>query len=253
MTRRGKKRGGGGRPNTIVALHCAFCGKSADDTESLIEGPNVCICDVCIDRAEQGRAAIEGDPVASRGGQACSFCEGRAPTALAGKGEASICVECVEHCTEMLDDADPARPGAPERRAKRLEAEGEQVTEFLNVDLDVESNEDLTPLVRALEKDAPPIHHGELEKGVKRASFELAEEPADADPGIRSFVRILQKLPGDARGAWDRARSRTFSIGVQSGLETLELSIAPETLRAAAELNASISFTVYGVEVEPAD
>jgi ATP-dependent protease Clp ATPase subunit len=32
----------------VSALHCSFCSKSADDVAQLIAGPNVYICDECV-------------------------------------------------------------------------------------------------------------------------------------------------------------------------------------------------------------
>jgi len=30
-------------------LRCSFCGKSKDDVEVLVAGPNACICDGCVE------------------------------------------------------------------------------------------------------------------------------------------------------------------------------------------------------------
>ena len=35
--------------NTIISCTCSFCGKSQDEVNKLVAGPNVYICDECID------------------------------------------------------------------------------------------------------------------------------------------------------------------------------------------------------------
>jgi hypothetical protein len=117
---------------------------------------------------------------------------------------------------------------------------------FLNVDLDIESSEDLTPLVRALEPKAFA-----LERPEGRASFELNAEvsPASPEPLILEFTRLIHELPPPARAVWDRASRRVFDIGVQSRRhpndETHRLTSA--TLRAVADVDAEIAVTIYAL------
>ena len=120
---------------------------------------------------------------------------------------------------------------------------------FLNVDLDVESTADLTPLVEAL---AP--YTFALERPAGRASFELNEPvmPTDPEPLILEFVRLVKALPSSARALWDGASRRVFDIGIQSGRRPLQEAhhLAPTTLLAAAEVGAEIAFTIYALAVE---
>lgn len=117
---------------------------------------------------------------------------------------------------------------------------------FLNVDLDVETDADLTPLVKALEPYACS-----LERPPGRASFELnvPVAPTAPEPLIREFLRLLELLPPDAREVWNRASRRAFDIGIQSlrrpSSETHRLATA--TLRHAAEVGAEIAVTVYSL------
>jgi hypothetical protein len=118
---------------------------------------------------------------------------------------------------------------------------------FLNVDLDIESTDDLAPLARAF---------GErvfvLERPGGRASFELSEpvSPTEPDALILEFARMVNALPPAARGVWDRATRRALDIGIQSGHRPPNQAtyrLTPETLRAAADIGAEIAITVYAL------
>jgi|GEM_PF-901681 len=121
---------------------------------------------------------------------------------------------------------------------------------FLNLDLDIDSPDDLRPLVLAL---GPSAYS--LERPDGRASFELNRPvaPLSPEPLILDFVRLVADLPPAARSVWDRASRRVFDIGFQSGVlppqETHRL--APETLSAIAAIGAELAVTIYAID--PAD
>jgi len=117
---------------------------------------------------------------------------------------------------------------------------------FLNVDLDIDSAEDLSLLITALEPRAYS-----LARSAGRASFELSEpvQPTTPEPLILEFVRLVKGLPPQVRALWDRADRRVFDIGIQSGRGPFQEGhrLAPDTLRAAAEVEAEVAFTVYSL------
>ena len=117
---------------------------------------------------------------------------------------------------------------------------------FLNVDLDIWSDEDLAPLVQAFE----PLAFS-LERAPGRASFELNEpaEPMSPAAIISEFVRLVNGLPPSARLAWARAARRVFDIGVQSRRHPFSetYSLDAELLRAAAEIGADVAITLYAL------
>jgi hypothetical protein len=105
MTEPGTARSGGEK------LACSFCGKSKDDVRKLIAGPNVFICDecvqVCVDiladdariqraTAEQVEAVSEGSPMASPSAK-CTLC--RLPVLVADalnvENRGLLCRGCV--------------------------------------------------------------------------------------------------------------------------------------------------------------
>jgi hypothetical protein len=135
-------------------------------------------------------------------------------------------------------------------RRKQLETSG--ATRFLNVDLDVWSASPLDPLVRALGRRVIVLFAGR--EGPRRyaAHLELARSGRshDADRLIRDFVRLVKKLPKQARASWNRARRRDLNVGIQAGPQpySYELPVRPDTLEAAASVNARLVVTVYGAE-----
>lgn len=127
-------------------------------------------------------------------------------------------------------------------------------TNFLNVDLDVESAHDLSPLLAALGDEvldleerrhgAPPINQLHLELGGRLVM------PKNAEHAVQGFVRLLKGLPPVARKAWKTATRRDLNIGIKAGVtpEFFETAIGPETLADVATLGARIVLTIYAAK-----
>jgi hypothetical protein len=79
---------------------CTWCGRSPSEVSKLIAGPNVFICDACVEAAERamsGARADEGGLAAARAGTRprCGFCRKRASgNRKLVTGAASVCSEC---------------------------------------------------------------------------------------------------------------------------------------------------------------
>jgi hypothetical protein len=89
---------------------CTWCHRPPSEVSKLIAGPNVYICDSCIDAAERAMCGVlgrSGMPRRAKEGakDRCAFCNKRRsekralPTGLA----ANICSECLRTCREILD------------------------------------------------------------------------------------------------------------------------------------------------------
>jgi len=117
---------------------------------------------------------------------------------------------------------------------------------FLNVDLDIETMADPRAFVDAMASTAYS-----LERPPGRASFELAAPADEQDPAviILEFARAIGNLSGPGREFWNRAARRSFDIGLQSHRLTSPINhrLPPEVLRAAAELEAEVAITLYGL------
>ncbi len=121
-------------------------------------------------------------------------------------------------------------------------------THFLNVDLELRGEDDLSDLVRAFEPDAYALHCTRDGQGYF-ANLELSSHPANAEVGIRSFVDLVHKLSPEARAAWNQVLTRDFSIGVAAGSDarSFEVGVTPAVLRIAADVGSGIVFVVYAL------
>jgi hypothetical protein len=126
----------------------------------------------------------------------------------------------------------------------------EDVQCFLNVDLDVESPDDLTLLIEALEP-----HAVALDRPPGKASFELSAHPSPttAEPLIVEFVRLVKGLSPEALALWKGASRRVFDIGIEGvpGAQQEAHRLSPRTLRAVAAVGAEIALTIYGAPPRP--
>ncbi|MEM1445790.1 MAG: hypothetical protein AAGF84_07040 [Planctomycetota bacterium] len=117
---------------------------------------------------------------------------------------------------------------------------------YLNVDLDIESREPLEALIADLGEEVDVLYHGQS-RGLHEASFELPGITADAESTITEFCTLLFNLGPEAMGVWERAVSRTFDIGFESGdaPRSFRAIIHPDTVRNVADLNAAVIVTIY--------
>ena len=124
-------------------------------------------------------------------------------------------------------------------------------THFLNVDLDVHSKSNLQPLVTAMGKKVHVLFVGRI-KRTYQVHLELWESglSESADSIVRGFCALIRALPKAAVELWNSAKVRDFNIGVQAAMQphAYEIALAPETVRAAAEVNARIVLSVYAPE-----
>jgi hypothetical protein len=120
------------------------------------------------------------------------------------------------------------------------------VTYFLNVDLDLDVAEGMDELLEALKPAFVLSRFG------TRAGLELNEQPGSPEKAIRGFVALVQKLPPPIRAVWDKAKARTFNIGIQAcdKPHSTEFALSNDVLSLAHSISASLAFTVYGISEE---
>lgn len=88
---------------------CTWCRRPPSEVSKLIAGPNVYICDACVEAAERARlgaGAPGGAPSAAKAGRRsrCAFCNKRASdTRDVAAGPANVCTDCLRACREILD------------------------------------------------------------------------------------------------------------------------------------------------------
>ena len=122
-------------------------------------------------------------------------------------------------------------------------------SQFLSVDLDMQSRFDLQPLVSALATRAYALHAERL-KRTYHASFELETRPKDVDGTIRAFCNLIQRVPAAERQHWHDAKIREFNIGIQAGKSEPagQYLVKADTVKSVAALDARIGITVYRPE-----
>jgi len=117
---------------------------------------------------------------------------------------------------------------------------------YLNVDLEIRSQSDLTPLVDALRRRLFVLHAGRIQRTFF-ASFETSGRSDPPDVAIRRLATELRRLPPSLQKLWREARDRVFDIGVTRGIGMAPFSLAlrPETMSIVTMLNARLALTFY--------
>lgn len=132
-------------------------------------------------------------------------------------------------------------------------------TRYLNVDLELRSAADLSPLAEhwgervmvLFNHRVGECYHLALETAVAETS--RPPSAADADACIQDFLALFSALPSPLLALWTGCTSRTFDIGVTAGTTPPAFALTPSepTLRAVAELGAAARLTVYACPASP--
>lgn len=91
------------------AAMCTWCGRPASEVSKLVAGPNVFICDACVELASAALDDAWGTGTLRRATdgakERCSFCNKRShrERALAIGPAANICSECLRICRDFMD------------------------------------------------------------------------------------------------------------------------------------------------------
>jgi hypothetical protein len=126
-------------------------------------------------------------------------------------------------------------------------------TTFLNVDLDISSQQDLSSLAEALHPRLITLHVGRVRRRYW-ARFELRTQPNNPDVAIRRLASAIERLPVRQRALWKRATRRDFNIGIQAAEAPphSEFSVDPATVLMVGRIGGRIVITVYGAALSRA-
>lgn len=119
---------------------------------------------------------------------------------------------------------------------------------YLNTDLDLICEEDLTELANAFEvRGAFPLHVTGGDDGKWYATFETDEQHAEPDPNISRMLTIIESLPEPLRRIWMRCTLRVFDIGYDCGAKPwgFHQSLSTDVLARIAAAGASLRITLY--------
>jgi hypothetical protein len=119
-------------------------------------------------------------------------------------------------------------------------------THFLNVDLDIYSKHDLSPLVQCFGSKVLVLRAGR-ERRKYSAHLEIAKLTKTPDSTIRAFCKLVEALSEQDRALWNTAIVRSFSIGIQAGAQPnpCDFRIQQKTVKAICDISAEIVLTIY--------
>ncbi|MCZ6836678.1 MAG: hypothetical protein O7G85_12950 [Planctomycetota bacterium] len=127
---------------------------------------------------------------------------------------------------------------------------------FITIDLDLESERDLQPILDAFSPTAFVLHHartGDLD--FARLEMDGLEIEKDPDVALNKFCELVEALPADLREQWDQCSKRILDLGYDSGDERPERGchwtlIQSETIARLARNGFALGFSLYPVPPE---
>ena len=122
------------------------------------------------------------------------------------------------------------------------------LSHFLNLDLVLRSNSDLSALVKHLDQRVYVVSDQEFE-----GRFLLVLELTGRDSGqdaqwcTQQFLAIIEEFPDAVLNLWKGCSSRTFSYGFEGGRDfpALDTAITADLLLRIGQVGADIGITVY--------
>jgi len=123
------------------------------------------------------------------------------------------------------------------------------LSRFLNLDLVLKSNSDLSALVGHLDQRVTVVADQEFE-GLFLLGLELAgkEGPVhDAQWCTQQFLTIISEFPDAVLDLWKGCTSRTFSYGFEGGCDypALDATITADLVLQIGQVGADIGIAVY--------
>ena len=121
--------------------------------------------------------------------------------------------------------------------------------QFLNVDLEIESKQDIAQLVSDLGKSAMVLHYDKDETR-QLARIEANIDVTSPDSAINHLCELIESCSRNALKQWLSCTKRTFDIGFQSGKnpKCFNQALHADTLLRISAIGAGIEITLYPVE-----
>lgn len=121
--------------------------------------------------------------------------------------------------------------------------------QFLNVDLELESKQDISTLVADLKKHATVLHYDKDEYR-QLARIEASAEISSPDKAINHICELIESCSRNALKQWLSCSRRTFDIGFESGIspKCFNQALQADTLLRISAIGAGIEITIYPLE-----
>ena len=121
--------------------------------------------------------------------------------------------------------------------------------QFLNVDLELESKQDISALVNDLQKNAVVLHY-DKDDYRQLARIEANVNVSSPDKAINHLCELIESCSKGALKQWLSCSKRTFDLGFNSGVspKCYSQALHVDTLLRISAIGAGIEITIYPVE-----
>ncbi|MEJ6474952.1 hypothetical protein [Pseudoalteromonas piscicida] len=121
--------------------------------------------------------------------------------------------------------------------------------QFLNVDLELESKQDISALVSDLKQNAIVLHYDQ-DDFRQLARIEANTSELTPDKAINQLCELIESCSKAALKQWLSCTKRTFDIGFNSGKspKCFSQALHADTLLRISAIGAGIEITIYPVE-----
>jgi len=118
---------------------------------------------------------------------------------------------------------------------------------FLNIDLDIESNEDITPIIDEW-GDRISVLRNEEVNGVYYGSFETS--CSGIEEILNEYFVLINSLTPQSRKIWDNAQRKDFDFGYESGEQpnNFHSRVSPDLLTKLVEVGGEVVITIYPIQ-----
>lgn len=119
---------------------------------------------------------------------------------------------------------------------------------YLNTDLDLNSEEDLTALAEAFQAaEVFALHVTRLDNGHWYATFETDQQHNEPETNIAAILSVVESFPPPLRAAWDRCTRREFNVGYDCGVNpwAFNQALSTSVLKRLAVAGGSLRITLY--------
>jgi len=119
--------------------------------------------------------------------------------------------------------------------------------QFLNIDLDIESSVDISPLITEWGSRVS-VHRNEEVNGIYYGSFETC--CSGTEEILNEYVSLINGLSSSARLIWDNASKRDFDFGFESGISpnNFHSRIESDHINKLARVGGSVVITIYPMQ-----
>lgn len=118
---------------------------------------------------------------------------------------------------------------------------------YLNTDLDLVSQDDLTELGQAFERaGASPLFILQGEGQLWRATLETDRQHQEPESNISQMLDIIESLPDSLHTLWANCTVKEFNLGYDCGVESWAFNqgLSAELLRRLVHAGASVRITL---------